>query len=156
MPEYDTPDGPVYDPFSPVNTPTQPQNPYDPYAPIQFPEYNDEWAGKSFGLSQEIFKYTQDQDKLRKENITDSMAEIKRLFDGRAGTYGQLKDESFNLNRSRLNDLQDEANRNLNFSLARAGNVGGSTEIDKNKEWPRRWVLGWDKQRSTLRDKAIS
>lgn len=114
----------------------------------ELPVQPDHWleqkalADRDYALSEAIFKYNQDQDQLRKDNVQESMAEIKRLFGDRAGLYGQLGKESMALNKRRLGELQEDASRNLNFSLARAGNVGGSTEVDKNRELAEKMGLG--------------
>ena len=99
-------------------------------------------AERDYELSKEIFGYNKAQDDLRKKNVGDSMAEIKTIFDGRAPIYGNLRDESYGLNEARLTDLQGDAERNTRFALARAGNIGGSTEVDKNREMAEKMGLG--------------
>ena len=97
---------------------------------------------ESLDLAREQFGYQKQKDAERLQNIQDSMASIKDVFGGRAPTYDALKGESFKLNERRLNELQTDAGRNLNFSLARAGNTGGSVEVDKNRELAEKMGLG--------------
>jgi len=97
---------------------------------------------KSYELSKAIFDYQKRQDDIRKKNVEDSLAKIKELFGARSPIYNQLRQESMELNRGRLEELEQDASRNTRFALARAGNVGGSTEVDKNAELAEKMGLG--------------
>jgi len=96
----------------------------------------------SLELAREQFDYQKGRDEDKTKNIEESMSSIKGIFEGRNPIYDTLKAESYQLNQERLTDLQDDAGRDMNFALARAGNVGGSVEIDKNKEMAERMGLG--------------
>ena len=97
---------------------------------------------ESLALARDQFQYQKTKDLERLANIGDSMASIKEIFGGRQPTYDALRGESFNLNERRLNELQTDAGRDLNFNLARSGTTGGSVEVDKNKELAQKMGLG--------------
>lgn len=96
----------------------------------------------SLALAGEQFDYQKTKDAERLKNIQDSMGQIKNIFGGRQPTYDALRGDSFRLNERRLDELNTDAGRNLNFALARAGNTGGSVEVDKNKELAQKMGLG--------------
>lgn len=115
---------------------------------VQFPTIPDH-SGESLGvardqldLSRRIFEYQQGQDRERKDNIRSSLEKLRTIFGKRDPVYNELRGKSLELNRARLEELNEDAARNTRFALARAGNIGGSTEVDKNRELAERMGLG--------------
>lgn len=101
-----------------------------------------EMAEKNYALSQASFDYTKEQNEERKANIAASMSEIEKMFAERSPLYDKLSGESRALNIEQLKDYEKDAARELNFSLARAGNVGGSVEVDRNRDLAEKMGLG--------------
>jgi hypothetical protein len=99
-------------------------------------------AQASLDLAKKQFEWQKQQAEERKRNIRESMASIDELFSGRGGIHDLLQEESRMLNMGQLGDLSEEADRQTNFSLARAGTTGGSAEIGLNQELARRMGLG--------------
>lgn len=96
----------------------------------------------NYNLSKKQFSWTKDQAEERKANIASSMAEIEKMFGEREPMYGRLAGESRALNLEQLGVYEKDAAREMNFALARAGNVGGSVEVDRNRDLAEKMGLG--------------
>lgn len=68
----------------------------------------------------------------REARIRGAMSALDQVFGQRAGAFDEYADTSYDLNRDRLMDERAQRERQLKFALARAGTMGGSTDVDRN------------------------
>ena len=117
----------------PPNPNAGPNDGFGP-GPIAFPEFDDTIAKEQLALSQEQFAYTKQQEALKQSNIASALKGVTGIFDKRQPIYDKLKNDSMALNMENLYNVKQEAAQDLNFAMARSGNVGGSVAADKNAD----------------------
>lgn len=90
----------------------------------------------------------------REARIQQSISALNNIFGNRAPVYDRFADETFALNRDRLQDSREQAARQLKFALARAGLSGGSVDVDKSQDADDRYNRGLVDARSYADEQA--
>ncbi len=70
----------------------------------------------------------------REGRIGSATGAVNRAFSNRDDIFNRLRSATFRLNRNELEDARDTSRRDTKFALARAGTLGGSVDVDKNRD----------------------
>lgn len=88
----------------------------------------------------------------RKALVKKNNASINSAFDKRAKEFDAYGDELFEHNKGLLDEQRVDANKQVNYALARAGQMGGSVDAVQNAELEKLYQRGLTNLRSGAND----